>query len=83
MKKAAVRRDSFVIRIWREEDQSGWQGWVQHTGTGEAAYVRDTDELLAFIERRAGPLSNLDTPVLRPALSETKDAPERPAARLK
>ena len=41
-----TRRDSFVVRIWRERDQPGWQGWVQHAGTGESASVRRIDELV-------------------------------------
>jgi hypothetical protein len=56
-KQQAVRRDSFVVRIWRERDRPGWQGWVQHTGTGESAPVRDREELWAFIEERAGALA--------------------------
>jgi hypothetical protein len=50
-------RDSFVVRIWRERNKPGWQGWVQHAGTGEWASVRRIDELVAFIERRTGKLS--------------------------
>jgi hypothetical protein len=30
---------------------------VQHTRSGEAAYVQDLEELLAFIERRTGKLT--------------------------
>lgn len=51
------RRDAFVVRIWRENGERSWQGWVQHAGTGESASVRRIDELLAFIEKRAGKLS--------------------------
>lgn len=46
-------RHSFIVRIW-QEGQSDWQGWVQHVNTGDSARVRRLDELLAFIERRAG-----------------------------
>lgn len=52
-----TQRDSFVVRIWRERGQPGWQGWVQHAATGESASVRRIDELLAFIEERAGRLA--------------------------
>jgi hypothetical protein len=58
-------RNSFVIRIWWEQagdSQSIWRGWVQHTRSGEATYVQDLEELLAFIERWAGKLSNPDGP---------------------
>ncbi len=48
--------DSFLIRIWREEGQAGWKGWIQHTRSGESALVRELEELWAFIERRTGKL---------------------------
>jgi hypothetical protein len=68
MERGATRSHSFVVRIWREgEDTADWRGWVQHAGTGEETYVHDLDELLTFIERRAGQLagssSNSDVPV--------------------
>lgn len=73
MEKATVQRDvlvvrqSFVIRIWREAGQSAWRGWAQHVHTGEEICVLNLDELVAFIESRAGRLSDsstsrLDTP---------------------
>lgn len=43
-------RHSFVVRIYQEEYVPGWQGWVQHVGTGESAAVRDMDELIAFFQ---------------------------------
>ena len=49
-------RHSFIVRIWREEGYAGWRGWVQHTRSGEATVVQDLDELLAFVEHRAGEL---------------------------
>jgi hypothetical protein len=71
MKQNATRSHSFVVRIWREVAGSAdWRGWVQHAGTGEATYVRDLNELLAFIEQRAGRLAG-------PA------EPANPASRLK
>ncbi len=45
---------SFVVRIWRKEGQADWLGWVQHVRTGEEVCVRSLDDLLTFIERRAG-----------------------------
>ena len=49
-------RESFVIRIWRERDCPDWRGWVQHARSGEAVFVKELDELLAFVERRTGKL---------------------------
>ena len=60
----ATHRDSFVVRIWRQEGQSGWQGWVQHARTGEEACVHSLDELLSFIQRRAGLPSSPDRPTV-------------------
>lgn len=50
--------DSFVLRIWWEEDaQPVWRGWVRHTSTGEAFYFRRLADLLAFVEAHTGPLA--------------------------
>lgn len=49
-------RHSFVVRIWQEEAGAAWRGWVEHTRTGEAAFVQELEELLSFIEARAGRL---------------------------
>lgn len=49
-------RESFVLRIWHENDQSNWQGWVQHVRTGETILVRQIDDLLDFIELWTGKL---------------------------
>jgi len=54
MKQQITHRDSFVVRIWREEGRPGWRGWVQHVRSGETALVQSPDELLSFIERRTG-----------------------------
>jgi hypothetical protein len=52
--KPAVVRHSFVVRIWREASLPRWRGWVQEARTGEAAFVRELDELSTFIEHRTG-----------------------------
>lgn len=48
-----AHRDVFIVRIWREGGVPSWQGWVQHTRSGESAGFRSLDELLVFIELRA------------------------------
>ncbi|MDX9953582.1 MAG: hypothetical protein RBT75_05780 [Anaerolineae bacterium] len=48
-----THRDVFIVRIWREGSAPEWQGWVQHTRSGESAGFRNLNELLAFIEMRA------------------------------
>lgn len=49
-------RHSFVVRIWQEEGRATWRGWVEHTRTGEAAFVQELAELVSFIEARTGRL---------------------------
>jgi len=67
VEKTTVQREVFIVRIWREAGQSAWRGWVKHVHTGEEVCVHSQDELIAFIESRAGRLSDsstsrLDTP---------------------
>lgn len=53
VEKRAAQRDAFIVRVWREEGQTNWQGWVQHVRTGEEVCVRSSGELAAFIESRS------------------------------
>lgn len=44
----------FIIRIWREPREIAgarpeWRGMIEHTPSGERRYVRDLDDLSAFI----------------------------------
>ena len=57
MKKNSIHKDSFIVRIWREEGQIGWRGWIQHVHTGNSALAQNLEELVAFIERRTGKLT--------------------------
>lgn len=52
-----VVRHSFVVRIWRDEGEAGWRGWIEDTRTGKASFFQELHELLAFIERRTGTLA--------------------------
>ncbi len=49
-------RNSFIVRISREGDSGGWQGWVQHTRSGESSAVHTLEALWAFIEQQTGTL---------------------------
>lgn len=50
--------NSFVLRIWWEEDaQPVWRGWVQHAASGEICYFRRLSDLLGFIEAHTGSLA--------------------------
>lgn len=60
MHSPAAKQESFIVRIWQDQRQAGWRGWVQHTRTGESKVVGTVQELLAFIEQRTGKLD--DTP---------------------
>jgi hypothetical protein len=53
---ALAIRHSFVVRIWQEESVDAWRGWVEHTRSGEAAFVQELEQLLSFIQERTGRL---------------------------
>ena len=57
MIEARRRSDSFVLRIWWEEEERTWRGWVQHAGTGQITYVQSLKELLTFIQQYTGDLT--------------------------
>jgi hypothetical protein len=65
MEQQMALRDAFVVRIWREEGRSEWRGWVQHVHTGGSTPVQSLDELVAFIERWTGKLTDLERKGLR------------------
>jgi hypothetical protein len=58
MEQKTAHRDTFIVRIWREEGSPEWKGWVQHVRTGDSAPVHSLDELVAFIECRTGKLTD-------------------------
>ena len=50
---------SFIIRIWVEErDEQGgpllWRGHITHVPSEERVYLKDLDDILAFIEPYLG-----------------------------
>ena len=51
MGKQQARRESFVVRIWQEQGQSAWKGWVQHVRSGESALLDDVDDVSRFVKR--------------------------------
>lgn len=48
--------NSFVLRIWWEDGQAEWRGWVQHAGSTHSRYFHHLADLLAFVEEHTGPL---------------------------
>jgi hypothetical protein len=45
---------SFIVRIWLEEtvEEAGaatWRGQITHVPSGERRYLKDLDEIVAFI----------------------------------
>ena len=46
-----ARRESFLVRIWQEQGQPVWKGWVQHVGSGESALLDNVEELSTFVKR--------------------------------
>ncbi len=55
MENQAGKRDSFLLRVWREKEP-GWRGWVQHIDSQESAYFNRLADLMAFIQSRTGEL---------------------------
>ena len=46
---------SFIVKVWLEEtaDEAGqalWRGRITHVPSGERRYLKNIDEILAFIE---------------------------------
>jgi hypothetical protein len=58
MEQQMAHRDTFIVRIWRVEGKPEWRGWVQHVHTGDSVPVQSMDELVAFIGRRIGKLTD-------------------------
>jgi hypothetical protein len=59
MPEELYRSDSFVVRIWWEDQDDmrpTWRGWAQHAASGESRYFDQMTDLLAFIDDLAGPL---------------------------
>jgi hypothetical protein len=41
---------SFIIRIWREEnDRPSWRGYITHVPSGEQQYLPDLGDIITFI----------------------------------
>ena len=63
MPSNSKHRSTFVLRIWREEEdgreQPVWRGWVQHISSGDRRYLQSTEELVRFIEGYAGKLDSV------------------------
>ena len=55
MENQAGNRDSFLLRVWREQGLE-WRGWVQHIDSQESAYFKRLADMLAFIQSRTGEL---------------------------
>ena len=55
MEPLELRTHSFIVKVWLEEDagpahRPTWRGHVTHVPDGERRYVKNTEEILAFIE---------------------------------
>jgi hypothetical protein len=51
------QRISFVVRLWveprQEEGRPRWRGQIEQVGSGEQAYFRDVEGLLAAMAKSA------------------------------
>lgn len=46
-----TQRESFIVRIWWEQGQAEWKGWVQHIYSGDSASLQDLQDLVSYLER--------------------------------
>lgn len=51
MAQNPVRRESFILRVWREGKNQAWKSWVQHANSGASTIVYTLADLWAFIEQ--------------------------------
>ncbi len=64
MSRSTGRYNSFIVRIWWEENETAprlWRGSVQHAATGESCYVNSVVEILNFIQSYTSPLEEDST----------------------
>ncbi len=60
----ASPREVFIVRLWSESRARPiWRGQVQHVRTGQVAYVRGLEELLAFL---ASQMEQPDAALVKP-----------------
>ena len=62
---------SFVLRLWYEDDENGgtWRGWIQHAGSGEKRYLHSPEEILAFLQQHTA--FDIETVVMEDSLTTT------------
>ena len=46
-----THRESFIVRIWWEQGQAEWKGWVQHIYSGDSVPLQDLQDLTSYLER--------------------------------
>ena len=51
MVNGQAQRESFIVRIWWEQGQPEWRGWVQHICSGDSASLHNLQDLIAYLER--------------------------------
>ncbi len=50
--------NSFVIKIWAEDDKETIRGHMRHVGTQEEMYFLSLDKMIGFIMSHLGPSAN-------------------------
>jgi len=62
---------TFIVRIWwesgltRSNGRPLWRGQVQHAASGQTLAFQSLDDLMHFIQSRAGELEHAETIVTR------------------
>ena len=61
MPEEPSRSESFVVRIWWENQDDLaqiWRGWAQHAASGKSRYFDQIADLVAFLDSLVGPLQD-------------------------
>ena len=50
---------SFIVKLWlkdeaRRQEMSGWQGHITHVPSGARRYLKDLDDIVAFVKPYVG-----------------------------
>ncbi|MBN2550497.1 MAG: hypothetical protein JXB15_15135 [Anaerolineales bacterium] len=62
MAQDPVRRESFILRVWREGKNQAWKSWIQHADSGASTIVYNLADLWAFIEQHTNEPVSGDQP---------------------
>ncbi len=59
------KHDAFLVRIWRESQQTAYRAFVENVHTGEKRGFRDLNALVSFLHRAYGNRNAVDEEGMR------------------